>query len=61
MVEEGPIALLGQAKGGLPTRDLVVRRALTRMSEEEAVQAILDAEKEPMLRGDLRTLLRKVK
>ena len=39
----------------------VVRRALTRLSEDEAVQAILDAEKEPMLRGDLRELLRKVK
>ena len=43
----------------------VVRRALTRMSEEEAVNAVLEAERElgagKVLRGDLRELLKKVK
>jgi putative addiction module CopG family antidote len=39
----------------------VVRKALRRMSEEEAVEAVLRAEKEPTLHGDLRTLVKKLK
>ncbi|OIP65490.1 MAG: hypothetical protein CO060_01760 [Candidatus Yonathbacteria bacterium CG_4_9_14_0_2_um_filter_43_16] len=38
----------------------VVRRALTRLSEDEAVQAVLEASKEPTLRGDLRELAKKI-
>ncbi|OHA84150.1 MAG: hypothetical protein A2937_01110 [Candidatus Yonathbacteria bacterium RIFCSPLOWO2_01_FULL_47_33b] len=42
----------------------VVRRALIRLSEDEAVQAVLDASQEvkdgKVLRGDLRELLKKI-
>ncbi|MDP3996155.1 MAG: type II toxin-antitoxin system ParD family antitoxin [bacterium] len=39
----------------------VVRRALKMLEEEEAVQAILKAHREPTLRGDLRDLSKKIK
>ena len=38
----------------------VVRKALFRMSEEEAVNAVLKAQGEPTLRGDLRELVKKI-
>lgn len=39
----------------------VVRRALQLLAEEEAVQSVLRAQREPTLRGDLRGLLKKIK
>ena len=39
----------------------VVRRALTKFSEDAAVQAVLDAAAEPILRGDLRTLAKQIR
>jgi len=39
----------------------VVRKALRRMSDEEAVEAILRAEREPTLKGDLVELAKKFK
>ena len=39
----------------------VVRRALTSFSEEEAVQEVLNAMREPILRGDIRDLMKKFK
>ena len=39
----------------------VMRRALEFLTEEEAVQAVLKAEKEPTLSGDLKELAKKVK
>ena len=39
----------------------VMRRALKKMSEDAAVQAVLDARKEPSLEGDLRELMKKIK
>lgn len=39
----------------------VVRYALKRLAEEEAVQAVLNAEREPTLSGDLKTLAQKIK
>ena len=39
----------------------VVRRAISRVSEEEAVETVLRAMKEPGLRGDLRELVKKFK
>ena len=39
----------------------VVRRAITRFLEEEAVLTVLRAEREPSLRGDLRALAKKIK
>jgi len=39
----------------------VVRYALQFLAEEEAVQAVLRAEKEPTLSGDLRDLAKKLK
>lgn len=38
----------------------VVRRAITRLSEEEAVNAVLNAEREPTLRGNLKELLAEI-
>lgn len=38
----------------------VVRRALVRFSEDEAVEAILRASQEPTLKGDLRELAKKI-
>jgi len=37
----------------------VVRKALIRMSEEEAVNEVLSAMKEPNLKGDLKVLAKK--
>jgi Arc/MetJ-type ribon-helix-helix transcriptional regulator len=48
-------------QGKAENKAQVVRRALTRLSEEEAVEAVLRAQEEPTLRGDIRTLMRKIK
>ena len=37
----------------------VMRKALERLAEDEAVEAVLRAEREPVLRGDLRELMKK--
>ena len=37
----------------------IVREELELLAEEEAIAAVLKAEKEPALKGDLRTLARK--
>lgn len=47
--------------GVADNRAAVMRKALTRLTEEEAISAILRAEKEPTLRGDLRDLMKKIK
>ena len=39
----------------------VVRRALKLLAEEEAVQAVLKAQREPTIRGDLQALMKKIK
>lgn len=39
----------------------IVRQALELLAEEEAIQAVLKAEREPTLRGDLRKLAKKLK
>ncbi len=39
----------------------VVRRALTSFSEEDAVQEILKAMREPILRGNVRDLMKKIR
>lgn len=39
----------------------VVRRAITKLAEDEAVQTVLRAMQEPTLRGDLRELAKKFK
>jgi Arc/MetJ-type ribon-helix-helix transcriptional regulator len=39
----------------------VVRRAIIRFVQEEAVRAVLLAEREPSLSGNLKTLAKKVK
>lgn len=39
----------------------VVRKALRHMSEEEAVRIVLEAQKEPNLKGDLRELAKKLR
>ncbi len=47
--------------GYAPTKSEVVRRAITRLAEEEAVQDVLKAMREPLLRGDLRDLMKKIR
>jgi len=42
-------------------RAAVMRQALKRLSEEEALDAVLRTQKEPYLKGDLRVLMRKLK
>lgn len=39
----------------------VVRRALTALSEDEAVEAVIRASQEPTLKGDLRGLMKKIR
>lgn len=39
----------------------LVRRAVAKMVEEEAILAVLQAEQEPLLHGDLRELMKKIK
>ena len=39
----------------------VMRSALERFAEEEAIREVLEAEREPTLRGDLDELLKKFK
>lgn len=47
--------------GYAPTKSEVVRRAIARLAEEEAVQDVLKAMREPLLRGDLRDLMKKIR
>ncbi len=47
--------------GVASNRAAVMRRALERLSEEEAVEAVLRAVREPILRGDLKDLMKKIK
>ena len=37
----------------------VVRRALVALTEEEAIQEVLKASREPLIRGDIRELMKK--
>jgi Arc/MetJ-type ribon-helix-helix transcriptional regulator len=46
--------------GAGSSRADVMRRALESYAEEEAIEAVLKAEREPTLRGDLKTLLKKI-
>lgn len=52
-------------KGNAPNKAAVVRRALIRLSEEEAINDVLRSEQEmkegKLLKGDLRKLLKQLK
>ena len=48
-------------KGFASNKAEVMRKALIFLAEEEAVRDVLRAEKEPILRGDLRELIKKIK
>lgn len=51
-----------QIKKGLASNKAeVVRKALKLLEEEEAINAVLRAEREPTLRGDLKKLIKKIK
>ncbi len=39
----------------------VVRRALSRFAEDEAVRVVIEAQREPTLKGDIRQLMKKIK
>ena len=58
-LEEKLLELVGSGYGS--NKADVVRRAIKRVSEEEAVLAVLQAEKEVSLHGDLRELAKKFK
>mgnify|MGYP001564153570 CR=1 FL=1 len=45
----------------VPNKAEAVRRALRLLAEEEAVAAVLKAEQEPTLKGNLRTLMKKIR
>lgn len=47
--------------GFAPNKASVVRRAIERLAEEEAVEAVLKAQREPMLKGDIRDLMKKIR
>jgi len=46
--------------GVAATRAGVMRKALERLAEEAAVEAVLRAEREPTLTGDLKNLAKKI-
>ncbi len=48
------------ASGVGSNRADVMRRGLEKLAEDEAVNAVLQAEREPVLRGDLDELLEKI-
>jgi Arc/MetJ-type ribon-helix-helix transcriptional regulator len=48
------------SEGAGSNRADVMRRALERFAEEKAINAVLNAERDPVLKGDLRTLLKKI-
>ena len=55
------IFINNQVKSGYAANKAdVVRRALTRFSEDEAVRVVLEASQEPVLRGDLRELMKRI-
>ena len=49
------------SSGVAENRAAVMRKALARLSEIEAVEAVLRAKQEPTLRGNLRDLMKKIK
>lgn len=60
--KEAEAELDGLVRSGVaPTRAAVMRKALLKLAREEAIRAVLEADKEPTLRGDLRTLAKKFK
>ena len=59
--KEGEERLDELVKSGVaPNRAAVMRKALKKLAEDEAVEAVLRAEREPTLRGDIRRLLKDV-
>ncbi|MBY0110993.1 ribbon-helix-helix domain-containing protein [Patescibacteria group bacterium] len=48
------------ASGVGSNRSDVMRRALEKFAEEEAIRVVLGAEREPTLRGDLRKILKEL-
>ncbi|MFA6158539.1 MAG: hypothetical protein WC763_02835 [Candidatus Paceibacterota bacterium] len=57
---EGVVNRLVKSGYGANKAD-VVRKALRKLSEDQAVEAILRAQAEPSLKGDLRDLMKKFK
>lgn len=47
-------------RGVASTKSELVRRAITRLVEDEAVQEVLRATQEPTLRGNARDLMKKL-
>ena len=56
--EERLDTLIRQGVGS--SRADVMRKALDRLAEEQAIAAVLNAMKEPSLSGDIRKLLKKI-
>lgn len=47
-------------QGVAKNKSEVMRKALERLAEQEAIDVVLRAEKEPDISGDLRTLLKEI-
>lgn len=62
LTKEGEAKLDELVKSGIaPSRAAVMRKALEKLAEDEAVEAVLRAEREPTLRGDIRKLLKNIR
>lgn len=62
LTPELEIAVGQLVKSGVASnKAAVVRRAIEKFVEDEAVNAVLLAEHEPTLRGNLKTLMRKIR
>ncbi|MBL7045782.1 MAG: hypothetical protein ISR99_02020 [Parcubacteria group bacterium] len=48
------------ASGVAPNRAAVMRKALDKLAEDEAIEAVFRAEREPTIRGDIRKLLKDI-
>ena len=60
--KEGISRLDELVKNGIASnRAAVMRKALDKLAEDEAVEAVLRAEREPILRGDIRKLLKDIR
>lgn len=47
-------------EGKAANKAQVVRRAITRLSEQEAINAVLEAQREPTFKGNLKDLVKKI-
>ena len=49
-----------QGEGAGATKADIMRKALKKLAEDQAIQDVLDAHNEPTLEGDLKELMKKI-